>query len=50
MPPGMLQPKMEVAGYISLDVALPEGRNVIQVIDKIAAVVVQTVRRFEPLL
>jgi hypothetical protein len=48
LPPGAIQADMDVAGYITPTVAIAEGRSLIPVLDKIAAVVIKIVREFEP--
>jgi hypothetical protein len=49
LPNGLLHQDVDMAGYVSPQISLPDGRSIGAVIDKIAAVVVKIVREFEPL-
>jgi hypothetical protein len=48
LPPGVVQPDMEMACYISPHIAIDGDRPAIHAFDKIATLVVKIVREFEP--
>jgi hypothetical protein len=49
-PDGLLDGEVEVAGYALPQIAFPDGRSAVAVVDKIEAVLVKLVRRFEVLV
>ena len=49
LPATVPQQNVDMAGYVSPNVSLPEGRAVVPVIDKIAGVVVKVISEFEAL-
>jgi hypothetical protein len=49
LPRGVTIPDMEMAGYVAITIALPEGWAVQHVVERIAALTIKVIREFEPI-